>query len=208
MNVTVRIASAVEGAAVVVLTASIIVSPAGAEPTAGDGADLVQSTSLELELWPLTDSEDVLLAAFQDEPGSAFDADLDDADRGPAEGETGTDPRDFGNKFMPYYRYTELKNDIEIQELTLFGLFAFNPRFAMTYELPVAKYFDYSDFGPFKAGMGIPPGDGSPPSGGVPFPDLDPDGDEVGVGDLILRFFSRPRALEWEYGEEGDHGHS
>ncbi len=28
-------------------------------------------------------------------------------------GDTGTDPRDFAAKFMPYYRYTELENGLE-----------------------------------------------------------------------------------------------
>jgi len=37
-------------------------------------------------------------------------------------GETGTDPRDFAPKFMPYYRYTELENGLEENVLTLFGL--------------------------------------------------------------------------------------
>ena len=40
--------------------------------------------------------------------------------------ETGTDPRDFGPKFMPYYRYTELENGLEVNVLTLFGLDAFS----------------------------------------------------------------------------------
>ena len=51
--------------------------------------------------------------------------------------QTGTDPRDFAPKFMPYYRYTELENGLEDNMLTLFGLYAFTPKFAMTYEIPV-----------------------------------------------------------------------
>ena len=52
--------------------------------------------------------------------------------------DTGTDPRDFKPKFMPYYRYTELESGLENNALTLFGLYAFTPRFGMTYEIPVA----------------------------------------------------------------------
>ena len=53
-------------------------------------------------------------------------------------GETGTDPRDFAPKFMPYYRFTELENGLEQQEFVLFGMYAFAPKFAMTYEIPLA----------------------------------------------------------------------
>ena len=35
---------------------------------------------------------------------------------------TGTDPRDFGNKFMPYYRYNKIDNGLESHEAVLFGL--------------------------------------------------------------------------------------
>lgn len=104
---------------------------------------------------------------------------------------TGTDPRDFGNKFMPYYRHTSLDNDLEVDELALFGFFAFTKDLGMTYELPVAKQVDYSDVSAFKSGGSLPPGGpGTPlPPGGIPAIDLDPDGDEVGVGDSIFRFF-------------------
>ena len=114
--------------------------------------------------------------------------------------ETGTDPRGFSSKFMPYYRYTLLDNDLEVQEMTLFGMFAFTSRFAMTYELSIGKQIDYSDVDAFES-RGLPPnlGSGSSglPAGGVPFDDLDPDSDVVGMGDLGLRFFFKPQALEW-----------
>ena len=48
--------------------------------------------------------------------------------------ETGTDPRDFAPKFMPYYRFTELENGLENDALTLFGLHAFSKKFALTYQ--------------------------------------------------------------------------
>lgn len=137
--------------------------------------------------------------ADADARGASLDGKASDD---PAEGgdNTGTDPRDFGNKFMPYFRYLELDGGVKVRSLAVFGLFAFDPRLAMTYELPVAQEIDYSDAGPFKAGMGLPPGSGDPggsPGSGVPFADLDADGDVVGMGDLILRMFSRPRSLEW-----------
>jgi hypothetical protein len=114
---------------------------------------------------------------------------------------TGTDPRGFSNKFMPYYRYAEARNDLEIQQFVLFGMFAFSPNFAMTYEWPVAKQIDYSDLLPGS----IPPGGQPPfPPGGVPPSGLDPDGKEVGMGDLNLRFFLKLDALQGEYGWEDE----
>ena len=61
-----------------------------------------------------------------------------------AQQETGTDPRDFAPKFMPYYRYTELENGLENQALTAFGLYAFTKKFAMTYEIPLGYKNDVS----------------------------------------------------------------
>lgn len=120
---------------------------------------------------------------------------------------TGTDPRDFGSKFMPYYRYMELENDVEVNMVTLFGMYAFNPRFAMTYEWPLAKEIDYSGVDEFKAfrrtqaaGGGFPPVGPDPGGGGgLPFDDLDDDGDVTGMGDLNLRFFLRPREAEFSF---------
>lgn len=113
-----------------------------------------------------------------------------DADGGPG---TGTDPRDFAPKFMPYYRYTELENGLTQNDVTLFGLFAFSPKFAMTYEIPVARHRDVSDtdlFDPMTGECaGFLPGGGSPtlPNG------LPAEGDcqETGIGDMNLRFLYR-----------------
>ncbi|MHC4363232.1 MAG: transporter family protein [Planctomycetota bacterium] len=112
--------------------------------------------------------------------------------------ETGTDPRDFGDKFMPYYRYTELENNVKVNELTLFGLHAFSPRLAMTYEFPVFKDLDYGSVLPNPpGGIGgpFPPGDGITP----PYDDISSSGSTTGYGDLILRWFARPEDLEWSY---------
>ncbi len=57
---------------------------------------------------------------------------------------TGTDPRAFGTKFMPYYRYTDLRNDVEQQDVVAFGLLRFDDRTAMTYEIPLATKRDVS----------------------------------------------------------------
>ena len=59
--------------------------------------------------------------------------------------QTGTDPRDFANKFMPYFRYTELENGLVQKETVLFGLFALSPKMALTYEVPLAYERDISD---------------------------------------------------------------
>jgi hypothetical protein len=55
------------------------------------------------------------------------------SDTGAVKDQSGNNPRDFTSKFMPYYRFTELENDLQAQELTLFGFLAFNKRFGMTY---------------------------------------------------------------------------
>jgi hypothetical protein len=121
----------------------------------------------------------------------------------PPRDQTGTDPRDFTSKLMPYYLYTELENELEVMQLNLFGMYAFAPTFAMTYDIPVWKEIDYSDVSAFQtASGGIPPGSGfgEVPSGGVPFSDLESDGDVSGTGDLNLRFFARnPDKWEWTY---------
>ena len=110
--------------------------------------------------------------------------------------DTGTDPRDFRNKFMPYYRYTELKNGLFVHEGVIFGLYAFTPNLAMTYEIPVAKYMDYSEpvkkLGP---GVKLPGGPALPGFGGGGFVG---DTDEFGIGDSIFRFMFRPESLAWE----------
>ena len=115
---------------------------------------------------------------------------------GEVEDATGTDPRDFSPKFMPYYRYMELENEVEVQEFVLFGMYAFTPKFAMTYEWPIAKEIDYSDLDEFRqfkkggAGGTLPPIGNDPGGGGdIPFNDLESDGDVAGMGDLNLRFF-------------------
>lgn len=127
-----------------------------------------------------------------------------------AEDATGTDPRDFGSKFMPYYRYMELENDVKVQTFTLFGMFAFNPRFAMTYEWPAFTEIDYSSVDEFQDGTGgfLPPvGDDPGDGGGLPIGGLSPSGSETGMGDLNLRFFLRPKSWEWSF-MDGKKSHS
>lgn len=105
-------------------------------------------------------------------------------------GETGTDPRDFAAKFMPYYRYTELENGLEQQEVVLFGLIPFSKKFAMTYEIPLAYHRDITETSAYKKGLSkISGGDVTIP-GGLPF-DAEGDGKETGIGDMNLRFFYR-----------------
>ena len=112
-------------------------------------------------------------------------------------GETGTDPRDFAPKFMPYYRYTELENGLENYSLTLFGLFAFDKEFAMTYEIPIGYKTDVSDTdlknpdGTCGPGV-IPPGEGMPR---IPLGGTEGDCEETGIGDMNLRFMWR---TDWD----------
>ncbi len=108
--------------------------------------------------------------------------------------ETGTDPRDFAPKFMPYYRYTELENGLENDALTMFGLYAFTTKFAMTYEIPVGYKLDVSgtplNNGDDTCGPGgsFPPGEGLPP---IPIPGVQGNCQETGIGDMNLRFMLR-----------------
>ena len=94
---------------------------------------------------------------------------------------TGTDPRVFSNKWMPYYRYTELDNGLIQQDLTAFGTVRFSDRVGMFYEVPLAQYRDFG---------GVP---------GVPAGT-----DAIGIGDTDLKFLWRPEATEFSYGEEGE----
>ena len=104
---------------------------------------------------------------------------------------------------MPYYRYEKLKNEIEVNQLVLFGMIRFSDNVAMTYELPVAKRVDYN-ISAFRAAKNtlaassaeIPAGGGCGGLGGgpcspVPFSILSNDGDSVGVGDANFRFFAK-----------------
>ena len=109
-------------------------------------------------------------------------------------GETGTDPRDFAPKFMPYYRYTELKNGLEQQEFVLFGLFDFSPKFAMTYEIPLGYHRDIQETDAFKNGISQIEGGGKVLLNNLPISG-EGDGKESGIGDMNLRFFYR---TDWD----------
>ena len=68
------------------------------------------------------------------------------------ENKTGTDPRDFSLKWMPFYKYTELENGLTQQDLTAFGTVPFSRRLGMFFEVPIAQYRDFTDV------PGFPPG--------------------------------------------------
>jgi hypothetical protein len=95
---------------------------------------------------------------------------------------TGTDPRVFSDKWMPYYRSTELDNGVTQQDLTAFGTLRFSDRLGMFFEAPLAQYRDLSDV------AGLPPG---------------VDSDAIGMGDLDLKFLWRPEALDFTFGKGG-----
>ena len=126
--------------------------------------------------------------------------------------QTGTDPRDFAPKFMPYIRHTELENGLEQNETVLFGLFAFSPKFAMTYEIPLAKDVDISDTALRNPITGVCGPGGFLPGGGVTIPSgltgFEGDCEETGVGDMNLRFLYRTdwKALggDWLVGAQFD----
>ena len=69
--------------------------------------------------------------------------------------QTGTDPRDFAPKFMPYYRYTDLENGLTQKDFVLFGMIAFTPTVAMTYELPIAQFRSVDETDLFDPATGL-----------------------------------------------------
>lgn len=93
---------------------------------------------------------------------------------------TGNDPRVFSNKWMPYYRFTELENGVKQQDLTAFGTMRFSDRVGMFYEAPLAQHRDLSDV------PGVPAGT-----------------DATGMGDIDIKFLWRPEATDWTFGEGG-----
>jgi len=110
-------------------------------------------------------------------------------------GDTGTDPRGFAPKLIPYYRFTELENGLEQKELVFSGLYAVSPKFAMTYEIPLAYERDIRSTDAFKNGLSRISGDGEEIPGGLPI-GAELDGKETGIGDMNLRFMYRH---DWDF---------
>jgi hypothetical protein len=109
---------------------------------------------------------------------------------------TGNDPRDFTSKFMPYYRYSKLKNKMKTQDFTVFGMWALSSKFALTYEIPVAREYDITDTDACDVTpcLGIIPGGGNPQ---IPNAiNAEGDGKETGMGDSIIRLFASP---DWKF---------
>ena len=93
---------------------------------------------------------------------------------------TGNDPRVFSNKWMPYYRSTELENGLKQQDLTAFGTMRFSDRVGMFYEVPLAQKRNFEDI------EGVPSGT-----------------DAVGMGDIDIKFLWRPEFGDFTFGEGG-----
>jgi len=110
-------------------------------------------------------------------------ADDEKLEKGIKQDGTGNDPRAFNNKWMPFYRYTELENGLIQQDVTPFGTIAFSEVVGVFYELPLARYRDLSGI------SGLPE---------------DVPTDAIGVGDMSLKFLIRPKALDFSYGEPGE----
>lgn len=116
------------------------------------------------------------------------------------EDETGTDPRDFAHKFMPYLRHTELEMGAEIDEIGLFGFYAISPTWGLTYELPIKRVqVDKEDILKMSGGDYLSGLNESDFLGNID------DIDETGLGDLNLRTFvpvGRTGNVTWMLGAE------
>ena len=109
---------------------------------------------------------------------------------------TGTDPRDFAPKFMPYMRTTELGNGLIENQMTMFGLIPLSPTLALTYEFPLAYERDVTDTTLFDPMTGMCAG--FLPGGGAVLPNgqlAEGDCQEIGVGDSNVRLLYR---TSWE----------
>ena len=96
--------------------------------------------------------------------------------------QTGTDPRAFTNKFMPFLRSTELENGTRQLDATLFGTIGVSPEVGMIYEVPIGQRRDFSDVAGFPSGR---------------------QADVIGVGDASFKTLIKPAGLEFAYGQDG-----
>jgi hypothetical protein len=92
------------------------------------------------------------------------------------EDSTGTDPRAFTDKFMPFYRFTELENGATQQSMTALGTVGFSPSVGMFYEVPLSVHTDL-------------PGSAQ---------------ESIGMGDVNFKFLIKPKAWEFTYGKDGE----
>jgi len=97
------------------------------------------------------------------------------------EDKTGTDPRAFSDKWMPFYRFTELENGLTQQSVTAFGTLGFSPSVGMFYEVPLSVHTDFSDVAGFSG----------------------TDLESIGMGDVNFKFLIKPKAWEFTYGKGG-----
>lgn len=103
------------------------------------------------------------------------------------EDQTGTDPRSFSNKWMPFFRSQELENGLTQYDLIAFGTIGFSPQVGMFYEVPLAQYRDFSDI------SGFPP---------------DVESTALGLGDIGVKFLYNPKALTFTFGKDGERSFS
>jgi hypothetical protein len=99
---------------------------------------------------------------YNEVKGAAKSERIDEAIEG---NKTGTDPRDFSLKWMPYWRQTELENGLQQQDLTALAVIPFSKKLGAFLEVPLAQYRDFSDVSGFPEGT-----------------------DGIGVGDVDLKF--------------------
>jgi len=128
--------------------------------------------------FPAAVAQEDQVAQFNEAKSQARAERIDEAVQG---NKTGTDPRDFSLKWMPFYRTTELENGLKQQDLTAFGTVPFTPSLGMFFEVPVAQHRDFSDI------PGVPSGTTA-----------------TGIGDIDLKFLWNPEALGFTYGKDGE----
>ena len=179
----------------------LLILPAAAMAVAGEGQQglaLRWDTATETTVAEVSAEATASAAAAPQEPKEGGGQPQGAPPAGGGKTKTGNDPREFSSKFMPYWRFTELENKLESWDFTVFGMWAMSSKFALTYEVPVARYYDIRETSNCAGLPDVPcfggiPFEGNPTTGSPLLVGAgEGDGEEVGLGDSIIRVFVSP----------------
>lgn len=193
-----------------------LVASFGAAPLAAQGNPLLESVISTANDMVEAGSRDAIDSQEQQGGSGTEQGAGGSPEGGGAEGEegeevqdNGTNPASFGFKFMPYYRYTELNNEVKsIEDLVLFALIdlpMISPFSALVLEWPVRKTMDFGSLAEnFLVGIQeIPLIPCAPPTCGGDLPAPPPEAiargfDISGVGDFRLRYLQGIKMIPGE----------